>query len=70
MQYPESSNQKVSAEVQKNNQHIAHDLRSPISALNMVASLSGEQLPEGTRDLLNMAIARLQEMANKLEAKN
>ncbi|MBL7544811.1 MAG: hypothetical protein JNL11_13420 [Bdellovibrionaceae bacterium] len=70
MEQPESTNQKVAFAIQKNNQHLAHDLRSPISALNIVASLSAEQLPEGSRELLNMALTRLQEIANKLESKN
>lgn len=69
MHYSDLNSQKTTVEIQKNNQKIAHDLRSPISALNIVASLTAEQLPEISRNLLNMAIARLQDMANSLEAK-
>lgn len=50
----------------KNNQQIAHDLRSPLSALNFVSSLNPE-LSEDSRSLLQMAIDRLQDMANRLE---
>jgi len=52
----------------KNNQQISHDLRSPLSALNFVSSLNPE-LPEESRSLLQMAIDRLEAMANKLETK-
>ncbi len=50
----------------KNNQQIAHDLRSPLSALNFVSSLNPE-LSEDSRSLLQMAIDRLQDMAKRLE---
>lgn len=47
-------------------QQIAHDLRSPLSALNFVSSLNPD-LPDASRDLLEMAIRRLQELADKLD---
>lgn len=53
-------------EISKNNQQIAHDLRSPLSALNFVSSLN-PNLPDASRELLAMAITRLQEIANKLD---
>lgn len=52
--------------VAKNNRQIAHDLRSPLSALNFVSSLNPD-MPEESRSLLQMAIERLEEMARKLE---
>lgn len=52
--------------LEKNNQQIAHDLRSPISALNILSSLTPD-LSEDGRSLLKMAIDRLEEMANKLD---
>ncbi len=48
-------------------QHIAHDLRSPLSALNFISSLNPD-LPEASRELLDMAIKRLQEIADKLDS--
>ena len=52
----------------RNNQQIAHDLRSPLSALNFVSSLNPD-LNEDSRSLLQMAIDRLQDMAKRLEGK-
>lgn len=49
-----------------NSRQIAHDLRSPISALNVVADMTTE-MPEGARELIQMAIKRLEDMANRLE---
>lgn len=54
--------------LQKNNQQIAHDLRSPLSALNFVSSLNPD-MPEESRSLLQMAIDRLETMAKQLETK-
>ena len=51
-----------------NNQQIAHDLRSPLSALNFVSSLN-PNMPDASRELLTMAITRLQEIADQLESK-
>ena len=50
----------------KNNRKIAHDLRSPLSALNFVSSMNPE-LPDSSRELLEMAITRFEEIANRLE---
>lgn len=54
--------------VQQNNHQIAHDLRSPLSALNFVSSLNPD-MPQESRTLLQMAIDRLETMAKNLEAK-
>jgi len=54
--------------LEKNNQQIAHDLRSPISALNFVSSLNPD-MPEESRSLLHMAIERLEALGQKLESK-
>lgn len=61
------SDDAVKMALSKNNQQIAHDLRSPLSALNFVSSLNPELNPD-SRNLLQMAIDRLQEMAHRLEA--
>ncbi len=50
----------------KNNQKIAHDLRTPLSALNFVSSMNPD-LPESSRELLEMAISRFNEIANSLD---
>ena len=50
----------------ENNRQIAHDLRSPLSALNFVSSLNPD-LPEASRALLEMAIIRLKEIADGLD---
>lgn len=52
--------------IQKNNKQIAHDLRSPISALNIISSTIPE-MPESTRLLLEMTISRVKEIADSLE---
>ena len=62
---PESNSGSL---LQKNNQQIAHDLRSPLSALNFVSSLNPD-MSEESRSLLQMAIDRLEAMAQKLESK-
>lgn len=56
----------IAEAIHTNNQQIAHDLRSPLSALNFVSSLNPD-LNEDSRHLLQMAIDRLQEMAKRLE---
>lgn len=60
------SDVSITDALHKNNQQIAHDLRSPLSALNFVSSLNPE-LNEDSRSLLQMAIDRLQDMAKRLE---
>tara|TARA_B110001454_G_scaffold219057_1_gene249646 strand:- start:90792 stop:91001 length:210 start_codon:yes stop_codon:yes gene_type:complete len=60
------SDDAIKTALSKNNQQIAHDLRSPLSALNFVSSLNAELNPD-SRNLLQMAIDRLQEMAHRLE---
>lgn len=64
---PTSTNSDSKSLLQKNNQQIAHDLRSPLSALNFVSSLNPD-MPEESRCLLKMAIERLEAMAQKLES--
>ena len=60
----DSSNQ--ASALAQNNQKIAHDLRSPLSALNFLASMNPD-LPESSRELLEMAISRFNEIANSLD---
>jgi hypothetical protein len=62
----ETHNDSASEILLKNNQQIAHDLRSPLSALNFLSSMNPE-MPEASKELLAMAISRLEDMANKLE---
>lgn len=54
--------------LEKDNQQIAHDLRSPISALKFVSSLNPD-MSEESRSLLHIAIERLESMVQKLESK-
>ncbi|MCI5071397.1 sensor histidine kinase [bacterium] len=50
-------------------QQVAHDIRSPLTALNVVSKdLSG--LPEGSRVLLRASIQRIQDIANNLVSKS
>lgn len=44
---------------------VAHDIRSPLSALNMISQLTPE-LEDAKKDLLNAAIKRINEIANDL----
>lgn len=60
------SGQSESDRLLKNNKQIAHDLRSPLSALNFVSSMNPD-LPESSRELLEMAISRFQEIADSLD---
>ena len=53
----------------ENNRKIAHDLRSPLSALNFVSSMNPD-LPDSSRELLKMAITRFEEIANRLDEEN
>jgi signal transduction histidine kinase len=46
----------------------AHDIRSPLSALNVVSKLSGD-LPEDQRLLIRSSVARIQDIANQLSDK-
>lgn len=48
---------------------VAHDIRSPVSALNMVASVS-DQLPEANRQLIRKATQRINDIANQLLAQS
>lgn len=48
---------------------VAHDIRSPVSALNMVASLT-EQMPEASRQLIRKATQRINDIANHLLAQS
>jgi signal transduction histidine kinase len=46
---------------------IGHDIKSPLSALTMIASIS-DSLPEKQKSLLNRATKRVETIANKLSA--
>lgn len=67
MQYTANNELKTSDQQKHADRQLAHDLRSPISALNILASTA--DLNEGGRELLLLAIDRLQEIANRLEEK-
>jgi K+-sensing histidine kinase KdpD len=48
---------------------LSHDLRSPISAINLVAG-SAKELPEAKRKLLEEAAVRLTMIADDLQKKS
>ncbi|MBF0314919.1 MAG: HAMP domain-containing histidine kinase [Oligoflexia bacterium] len=49
---------------------VAHDIRSPLSALNMMVKLNLQELPEEKRIIIRQQIERIQDIANNLLAKN
>ncbi|MBF0298057.1 MAG: HAMP domain-containing histidine kinase [Oligoflexia bacterium] len=51
-------------------QQVAHDIRSPLSALNMIVRLNLQELPEEKRIIVRQQIERIQDIANNLLAKN
>jgi signal transduction histidine kinase len=48
---------------------VAHDIRSPLAALEMVASSAASDLPEDTRVILRNAASRIKDIANDLLSK-
>ena len=49
---------------------VAHDVRSPLAALDMVVKEVGSSFPEDMRVMIRMAIGRIQDIANNLIEKN
>ena len=60
---------EISEEVAKMSRQVAHDIRSPLSALKMMERDLG-QLPEDRRTLMRTAIQRINDIANELLRKS
>jgi light-regulated signal transduction histidine kinase (bacteriophytochrome) len=45
---------------------VAHDIASPITSLNIVKYLSAEKLTDREKEMLELSITSIEEMANKL----
>lgn len=66
----EKERMRIQAKLGENAAQIAHDIRSPLSALTLLMSSSIVELPEDVRLLVRSAVNRINDIANSLIARS